>query len=205
MHLVPGMWKSTKKIYKNESDVRIENSLQIINSSSGWFKCFPPECKQRGNEQKSKRKTPLSVLFSSAGSLWLLTFLGFRSGTWSCIHGDLDLGAGTCRARYTPCLHRGLGVAKGKLPQIPGSASLGWFPPGCTASLFTSGTFCHHEVWLISTGCGRSLWNSCLCLIWSRRHKPTKDSLQKRGPLGNRLILVNCFSTQYIGIKRTHN
>lgn len=32
-----------------------------------------------------------------------------------------------------------------------------------------------------------------------------KNSLQKRGPLGNLLILVNCFSTQYIGIKRIHN
>lgn len=126
--------------------------------------CFSPKCQQWGNEQKQEENS--FCLLSSVCSRSFLPFLGFRTGTGSSIHGDLDVGTGTCRARDTRCLHRGREPPMVSPLGFRAPLPSGQFPPGFTASLLTSGTFCHQEVWLVETGCGHSLWNSCLCLTF---------------------------------------
>ena len=74
-----------------------------------------------GRMTRSRRKAPFCFVSFSVQSP-VLDFSRFRSSTRSSLHSAVDFGAGTCQAR---CLHRGLGVAKGELPRIPGSASMG--------------------------------------------------------------------------------
>lgn len=91
---------------------------------------------------------------------------------WSSAHRAVDVGAGTCQARRAHCLHRGLGVAQGELPRIPGSASSGWCLPRFTASWLTSGALCGPEV----QGLCSALWNSHSCPPLARRHNSTTQS-----------------------------